>query len=152
MRRVLEELNVTHHEPYRALVSQRRGRTDRARHRQQPAGKDMSNAVSKTIGDLRDRGGLKGVDVANITKVSKATVTRWSAGTHSPQPKTQLVLSDLRYVVDKLTEFYTRDEIRMWLNARNDLLDGQRAIDLIHDGRTEVVLEAIERLGDMAYL
>ena len=112
----------------------------------------MSNAVTKTIEDLKDRGGLKGVDVANITKVSKATVTRWSAGTHSPQPRTQLVLSDLRYVVDKLDEFYSPDEIRVWLNARNELLDGSRAIDLIHDGQTEVVLEAIERLGDMAYL
>jgi hypothetical protein len=112
----------------------------------------MSNAVSKTIDDLRDQGGLKGVDVANIARVSKATVTRWSAGTHSPQPRTQLVLSDLRYVVYKLAEFYTPDEIRVWLNARNELLDGQRAIDLIHDGQTGVVLEAIERLGDMAYL
>ncbi len=112
----------------------------------------MSNAVSKTIDDLKDRGGLKGVDVANITRVSKATVTRWSAGTHWPQPRTQLVLSDLRYVVDRLAEFYTSDEIRVWLNSRNELLDGQRAIDLIHDGRTDVLLEAIERLGDMAYL
>lgn len=112
----------------------------------------MGNAVAKTIEDLKDRGGLKGVDVANIAKVSKATVTRWSAGTHSPQPRTQLVLSDLRYVVDKLAEFYTRDEIRVWLNSRNELLDGRRAIDLIHDGQTDVVLEAIERLGDMAYL
>lgn len=112
----------------------------------------MSNAVTKTIEDLKDRGGLKGVDVANIAKVSKATVTRWSAGSHSPQPRTQLVLSDLRYVVDKLAEFYAPDEIRLWLNARNDLLGGRRAIDLIHDGETEIVLEAIERLGDMAYL
>lgn len=112
----------------------------------------MSNAVSKTIDNLRDYGGLKSVDVANIAKVSKATVTRWSAGTHSPQPRTQLVLSDLRYVVDKLAEFYTPDEIREWLNARNDLLDGRRAIDLIHEEQTDIVLEAIERLGDMAYL
>ncbi len=112
----------------------------------------MSNVVSKTIESLRDHGGFKSVDVANITKVSKATVSRWSAGTHSPHSKTQLVLSDLRYIVQKLAEFYEPDEIRVWLNSRNDLLDGRRAIDLIHDGRTEVVLEAIERLGDMAYL
>jgi len=112
----------------------------------------METAVTKTIDDLKTRGGLKGVDVANITKVSKATVTRWSAGSHSPQPRTQLVLSDLRYVVDKLAEFHAPDEIRLWLNARNDLLDGKRAIDLIHDGDTEIVLEAVERLGDLAYL
>ena len=112
----------------------------------------MSSAVAKTIDDLKERGGFKGVDVANIAGVSKATVTRWAAGTHSPQPRLQLVLSDLRYVVDKLSEFYAPDEIRVWLNSRNALLDGRRAIDLIHEGRTEIVLEAIERLGDMAYL
>ncbi len=112
----------------------------------------MSNAVTKTIDGLKERGGLKSVDVANIAKVSKATVTRWSAGTHSPQPRTQLVLSDLRYVVDKLAEFYAPDEVREWINSRNELLDGRRAIDLVHDGDTELVLEAIERLGDMAYI
>ena len=112
----------------------------------------MGNAVTKTIESLKDRGGLKGVDVANIAKVSKATVTRWSAGTHSPRPRTQLILSDLRYVVDKLAEFYAPDEVREWINARNALLDGRRAIDMIHDGETELVLEAIERLGDMAYI
>ena len=112
----------------------------------------MSSAVTKTMEDLRGRGGLKSVDVANVARVSKATVSRWSAGSHAPQPRTQLLLSDLRYVVDRLSEFYEPDEVRTWLNARNELLDGRRAIDLIHDGDTEVVLEAIERLSDMAYL
>lgn len=112
----------------------------------------MANAVSKTIEDLRERGGLKGVDVANIANVSKATVSRWTVGTSSPQPRTQLVLSDLRYVVDRLSEFYAPDEVRAWLNARNELLGGERAIDLVLDQKTEIVLEAIERLGDMAYL
>ena len=112
----------------------------------------MSNAVTKTIGDLKLRGGLKGVDVANIARVSKATVSRWTAGSHSPHPRTQLVLSDLRYVVDRLSEFYAPDEVRTWLNARNELLGGERAIDLIRGGQTEGVLEAIECLGDMAYL
>ena len=112
----------------------------------------MSNAIVKTIEDLKDTGGLKGVDLANITKVSKATVSRWSTGSHSPQPRTQLVLSDLRYVVDRLSEFYAADEIRTWLYARNELLGGRRAMDLIHGQQTEEVLEAIERVGDMAYL
>ena len=63
-----------------------------------------------------------------------------------------ILICDLRYVVDKLAEFYSPDEIRLWLNSRNDLLSGNRAIDLINAQRTEEVLEAIERLGDMAYL
>lgn len=109
-------------------------------------------AVAKTIDDLRERGNLSGVDVANIADVSKATVSRWSTGKAAPQPKTQLVLSDLRYVVDCLSEFYTADEIRTWLYSRNALLDGERAMDLIHEGRTDEVLLAIERLAALAYL
>lgn len=110
------------------------------------------NAVAKTIDDLRDRGGLTGVDVANIAAVSKATVSRWSTGKAAPQPKTQLVLSDLRYVVDRLSEFYTPDETKTWLYARNALLNGERAMDMIHDGRAEDVLMAIERLAALTYV
>jgi len=110
------------------------------------------SAVRKTIVDLKDRGRLTGVDVANIANVSKATVSRWFAGTAAPRPKTELVLSDLRYVVDRLAEFYTPDETRMWLYARNDLLDGATAMDLIHQERTDEVLQAIERLDSLTYL
>ncbi len=112
----------------------------------------MANAVSKTIDDLRERGALSGVDVANVAEVSKATVSRWVTGKAAPQPKTQLVLSDLRYVVDRLSEFYTPDETRVWLYSRNNLLDGNRAMELIHEGRTEDVLAAIERLDSLAFL
>ena len=96
--------------------------------------KKMTSAVSKIIEDLRDRGGLKGTDVANIASVSPATVSRWSAGKALPHPKTQLVISDLRYVVDRLSEFYTPDETRLWLYSKHRLLNGERAIDLINQG------------------
>lgn len=112
----------------------------------------VQNAVAKTLEDLRERGQMSGVDVANVVDVSKATVSRWSTGKAAPQPKTQLVLSDLRYVVDRLSEFYAPDEIRTWLYARNALLDGARAVDLIQDERTEEVLAAIERLSALSYL
>ena len=112
----------------------------------------MASAVSKTIEDLRTRGALSGVDVANVTDVSKTTVSRWSTGKAAPQPKTQLILSDLRYVVDSLAEFYTPEETRVWLYSRNALLNGEVAMDLIHEGRTEEVLTAIERLAALAYI
>lgn len=111
-----------------------------------------TNAIANTIEILREHGGLTGVDVANIAEVSKATVSRWSTGKAAPQPRTQLVLSDLRYVVDRLAEFYTPDQTRTWLYSRNALLSGARAMDLIHEGRTEEVLGAIERLAAAAYL
>lgn len=110
------------------------------------------SAVQKTIDDLKDRGHLSGVDVANIAQVSKATVSRWSAGTAAPHPRTQLILSDLRYVVDRLAEFYTPDETRLWLHARNELLDGATAMELIRQERTNEVLHAIERLDSLTYI
>jgi transcriptional regulator with XRE-family HTH domain len=114
--------------------------------------KTMANPITKTIDDLRERGALTGVDVANVADVSKATVSRWSTGKAAPQPKTQLLLSDLRYVIDRLSEFYSPEETRTWLYSRNALLKGKRAMDLINEGRSDEVLAAIERLAGLTYL
>jgi transcriptional regulator with XRE-family HTH domain len=111
----------------------------------------MASAVARIIDDLRQRGGLKGTDVANIAAVSPATVSRWTSGASFPHPKTQLLISDLRYVVDRLAEFYSPDETRMWLYSKHRLLDGQRAIDLIHEGRADEVLAIIESLDEGTY-
>ena len=111
----------------------------------------MSGAVARLVDDLRIRGGLKGSDLANIIEVSPATVSRWASGKASPHPRTQLIISDLRYVVDRLAEFYTPDETRLWLYAKHPLMDGARAIDLIHEGQADRVLAVIESLADSAY-
>ncbi len=108
----------------------------------------MARAVAKMIDDLRERGGLKGTDVANIAAVSPATVSRWTAGKASPHPKTQLIISDLRYVVDRLSEFYSPEETRLWLYSKHRLLDGERAIDLINRGHADKVLAVIESLDE----
>ncbi len=113
---------------------------------------DMANAIANLIDDLQGRGRLKGTDVANIADVSAATVSRWRTGKATPQPRTQLLIADLRYVVDRLADIYTPDETRIWLYSRNALLDGERAIDLIREKRTEEVLAVIERLDAGAYL
>ena len=111
----------------------------------------MSGAVSKILDDLRERGGLKGMDVANITAVSPATVSRWTAGKAFPHPKTQLGISDLRYVVDRLAEFYSPEETRLWLYSKHQLLNGERPIDLIHENRADEVLTVIESLSEGTY-
>lgn len=112
----------------------------------------MNTAVARTLEDLKTSGALSGIDVANMASVSKATVSRWSSGKAAPHPGTQLILSDLRYVVDKLQEFYAPDEVRAWLYAKHPMLGGAAAMDLIHDGQTEQVLEAIESLANLTYL
>ena len=111
----------------------------------------MSRAVSRVLERLRDDGGLQGKDIANIVAVSPATVSRWSSGKSTPDLHTQTVIAELRYVVDRLAEFYTPDETRLWLHAVHPMLDNQRAIDLINAGQTERVLGVIEALDAGAY-
>lgn len=110
------------------------------------------SAVASIIEDIRMMGGLTGVDVANVTDVSKATVSRWEAGKAVPSTQKQLVLSDLRYIANRLAEFYAPDEARAWLYSRNDLLGGSSAMQLLNENRTEEVLDAIEQIRSLAYI
>jgi transcriptional regulator with XRE-family HTH domain len=112
----------------------------------------MSTAVARILDSLREQGGLRNADIANIVDVSPPTVSRWTSGKGSPPLPTQKVIADLRYVVDRLADFYTPDETRLWLHASHPLLNQQRAIDVIAAGRTEEVLAIIDRLDSGAYL
>lgn len=112
----------------------------------------MVSALVQLLEEVRTIGGLKGSDVANMARVSPATVSRWTHGQAVPHPQTQMRISDLRYVADRLSEFYGPQEIRLWLYAKHPLLEGQRPIDLIFDGKAEAVLDVIERLDAGVYL
>jgi transcriptional regulator with XRE-family HTH domain len=111
----------------------------------------MSAAIMRVIDHLRTDGALQGKDVANIMSVSPATVSRWASGKATPDIHAQTVMASLRYVVDRLSDFYTPDEARLWLHAPHPQLKGARAIDLIKAGRTDEVLLAIEGLDNGAY-
>lgn len=111
-----------------------------------------TSTISRVLGDIAMDGGLSGTDIANAVDVSKTTVSRWKSGQMRPQPRHELVLSDLRYVTSRLHEYYAPEEVRAWLYARHPQLDGQRAIDLIHDDRTAEVLAILERLDSAAFL
>jgi len=112
----------------------------------------VERPVARFLGDLQKTGGLKGTDIANFTDVSKATVSRWSNGQKAPHSRTQLILSDLHYIVMRLSEYYSAEEIRTWLYARHPQLDGARAIDLIQDDRSEEILNILDRLDADVYL
>lgn len=87
--------------------------------------------VVQLIARLQKAGGLKGTDIANLTGVSRATVSSWGTGRKSPHPKTQLIISDLACVVMRLSAYYSREQVRPWLYARHPQLKGLRAVDLI---------------------
>ena len=111
-----------------------------------------STAVSRMVGELRRLSGLKNVDLANIVGVSPPTVHRWSRGQGSPTIEKQQVIAELRWVAERLSDFYEPDEARLWLQTSHPQLDGERPYDLINDGRIAAVLEVIDRLESGVYL
>ena len=110
------------------------------------------SAVARLVGDLKRYGGLNGRDIANIVDVSPPTVSRWSNGVGVPSIQKQAVIAELRWVAERLSDFYTPEETRLWLHSAHPLMNGERAIDLINVGRTREVLEVIEQLDSGAYL
>jgi transcriptional regulator with XRE-family HTH domain len=112
----------------------------------------MPTAVSKILDHLKNDGGLQGKDVANMVSVSTSAVSRWLSGRAMPDLRTQTVIAELRYVVDRLSEFYTPDETRLWLHAKHPMLSNERAVDLINTGKTQAVLAVIEALDTGAYV
>ena len=111
-----------------------------------------STAVSRLVDDLRSLGGLKNVDLANILGVSPPTVHRWSKGQGSPTIEKQQVIAELRWVTERLADFYEPDEARLWLQTGHPQLEGRKPYDLINDGRTSEVLEVLDRLDSGVYL
>lgn len=112
----------------------------------------MSTAVVRNLEDLLKVGGLKGTDIANFINVSRPTVSRWSKGISTPPIHTQTILANLRYIVDRLSDIYNPDEIRLWLYSNQPLLNHQRPIDLIMENFGEKVLTLIEQIDSGAYL
>ena len=128
----------------------RRSRSSLERPKSAPQSNET--ALARILNDLEQRGGLKGSDLANIVDTSRPTVSRWKSGKASPPLATQAIIAELRYVVDRLSDFYTPEETRLWLHAKHPLLNNERAIDLILANRTQEVLATIERLDAGAYL
>ena len=108
--------------------------------------------VARYIQELQSCGGLRGTDIANVAEVSKATVSRWTHGSASPHPHAERILADLHYIVTRLEEYYSPEEIRLWLHAPHPQLEGRRAVDAVNQGEAEAVLHILARLDAGAYL
>ena len=112
----------------------------------------MQGAVIQVLDGLQTSGGLSGTDIANVVDVSKATVSRWRTGQFKPRPEHEVIIAALYYVVGRLREYYSSEEVRAWLYARHPQLNGERAIDLIHDNRTADVLRVLDRLDNDVFV
>lgn len=112
----------------------------------------MSNVVGLKLELIRDRGGIRSVDVANMLNTTPETVSRWNQGRAYPRAGNERTLNDLEYIVERLSEFYSDPRTaRAWLFSRHKFFDGDRPADLIQNGRVEEVLEAIQSMANHEY-
>lgn len=112
----------------------------------------MSSVIVRKIDSLKKVGGMNITDVANVLGTTPATVSRWNTGKASPQRSKELLLVELAYIVERLSEYYSPEEARMWICTRHRLLNDRMPADLIQEGDIESVLAVIDQLGDLVYM
>jgi hypothetical protein len=111
-----------------------------------------ANVIARKLESLQKRGSIKSVDVANVLQIRPETVSRWNQGKAFPQPEAERALLDLEYVIDQLADLYEPDEARLWLFARQKLLNGEVPAALIRQRRTDEVIKIIRQLLEGVYV
>jgi transcriptional regulator with XRE-family HTH domain len=112
----------------------------------------MAGAVATRLNVIRDRGGIKAREVAQLLDTTPQTVSRWHTGKVEPQPERLQRLLTLEWLISELSEFYEPDEAHLWLFAPHRLLGGERPADRIQEGKVDDVLALIAQLRDGAFV
>jgi transcriptional regulator with XRE-family HTH domain len=111
----------------------------------------MPSALATKLETIRAQAGISAKEVAELLDTTPQTVSRWQVGKADPQPDHLGRLLKLEWLATQLSELFAADEARLWLYSHHKLLDGERPVDLIRDGRVAEVLELIDQLKDSAY-
>jgi transcriptional regulator with XRE-family HTH domain len=112
---------------------------------------DMASALAERLEKIKARGGITGRDVAQLLDTTPETVSRWSAGRIDPPHERLQRLLELEFFLTELSEFYSPDEVRLWLFSPHRLLGGETAAVRIQDG-TQDVFALLDQIRSGAYL
>jgi transcriptional regulator with XRE-family HTH domain len=112
----------------------------------------VASAVATRLDAIRDRGGIKSREVAQLLDTTPQTVSRWRSGKVEPHSERLHRLLALEWLIGELAEFYPPDEARLWLFSPHRLLGGERPADRIQQGKTDDVLALIAQLRDGAFV
>lgn len=112
----------------------------------------MTSAVARKLESIQKKGAMKSIDVANLLGTRPETVSRWNQGRAYPHPSTEMMLLELEYIVDQLSEYYEPNEARQWIFAPQKLLDGKSPAELIREGHIDKVMQLVSQLRDAVYM
>jgi len=111
----------------------------------------MAAALARRLDRIREHGGIKGREIAQLMGTTPETVSRWNTGKTEPQPDRLERLLLLEWMIDELAELFEPDEARLWLFSPHRMLGGARPADRIQKGRVDDVRALIAQLRDGAY-
>lgn len=111
----------------------------------------MSAAVANRLVSIRQRGGIKSREVAQLLNTTPETVSRWQSGRVDPQSDRLQKLLFLEWIVGELAEFYEADEARLWLFTPHRLLGGETPAQRIQNDKIDDVQALLAQLRDGAY-
>jgi uncharacterized protein (DUF2384 family) len=90
--------------------------------------------------------------VAAALGVSKSQPSRWASGVEIPSSDAARRLLDLAQVFTRALMVWTPDVARAWLESPSSYLDGNaRPIDMVVQGRSTEVVDALEAIREGAY-
>jgi transcriptional regulator with XRE-family HTH domain len=112
----------------------------------------MSAALVIRLDKMRERGGIKSREIAQLLGTTPETVSRWNTNKTEPQPDRLQRLLILEWIIDELAQFYEPDEARLWFFSPHRLLGGDRPADRIQQGNADEVRVLIAQLKDGAYV
>lgn len=129
-------------------VRTRRGATSQSR----GAGGRSDAGMSADVTYLRileevNSSGITRTELSKAVGAAERTVQTWYAGTSKPTGMRAQRLLDVQMIVRLLSDTYTPEGIRIWLNARNRNLNLQRPINMLEDGEIDAVLEEADRIS-----
>ncbi len=111
----------------------------------------MAGAIALRLNTIRERGGIRGRDIARLLGTTPETVSRWQTGKVEPQRDSLHRLLTLEWLLQELSEFYNPSEARLWLFAPHKLLGGESPAERIEKGKVDDVIALIEQLKDGGY-
>lgn len=115
----------------------------------------MSQALASKLNEIKEKGGVRSRDVAQLLDTTPQTVSRWQTGKTEPQGDQLRKLLALEWLLGQLAELYAPDEAKLWLFSPHRLLDGDSPAERIQskgvDGIDEV-LALINQLKEGAFV
>lgn len=112
----------------------------------------MVDVYVKKLELIRDETGLTRQEIADVVGATSRTVIRWASGHAAPRGESRDRLLELAVVSQLAGRVMKPSVVSAWLYEPNSLLDFEKPIELIGQGRFREVVAAINAIGEGIYV